>query len=46
MHALIALAAVVMIMATTASAAEVCEGRFNAYPGWAQDAFCKPQSGN
>jgi len=45
MRTLIALATVIMVTATTASAAELCAGRYNGYADWAQQAFCKPQSG-
>jgi len=34
-----------MVAPTAAAHDDACGGRYNSYPGWPQDAFCKPSPG-
>jgi hypothetical protein len=45
MRTLMTVLAVLVVSATAVGYDDACGGRYNGYPGWAQDAFCKPSPG-
>jgi hypothetical protein len=45
MRTLMTLVAVFMVTAAAVADDDACGGRYDGYPGWAQDAFCRPSPG-